>query len=182
MASSLWAIPASMWSMQMARVKELLGVKSEPQKPDPNAPTGFIDFQRFAKASSKQESHPGAGADKISEPKSSDMISTKASSKAVLSDAARVLPPLPSIPQPGGGMTSAVTAFKRTLAKTWQPASIPPERGTFIVSGLVELTGSKAICVLDVHAAYHPRESRWVVVSIGVRRVQARKQSPKGGA
>lgn len=50
-----------------------------------------------------------------------------------------------------------------------------------MVSGLVELTGSKATAVLDVRAAYHPKENRWVAIGVGVRRLQARKQAPKGG-
>ena len=167
----------------MARAKQFLGINSEPEKPSSRVPAGFVDFQQLAKITNRQESHSGAGIEKSSgsEPKSPEIVSTKPSSKEASPNASRVLPPLPSIPQPGGDMSSALMAFKRTLAKTWHSPSAPPERGTFMVSGLVELTGSKAVCVLDVQAHYHPKDSRWVVVGIGIRRVQDRKQGPKGG-
>lgn len=183
MASSFWASYTTILSLQVARAKQILGIKSEPDKNSPQAPAGFVDFQKLAKTTNKQESHSGAGIEKTSgsESKSPEIMPTKSSSKAASSDAARVLPPLPSIPQPGGDMSSALMAFKRTLAKTWHPPSTPPERGTFMVSGLIELAGSKAVCVLDVQAVYHPRDSRWVAIGIGVRRLQQRKQGPKGG-
>ena len=58
----------------------------------------------------------------------------------------------------------------------------PPERGTIMISGLVELVGTKATCVVDVRAAYHPKENRWQAIGVGVRRLQSKKQSPKGGS
>ncbi len=183
MASSFWASYTTILSLQMARAKQFLGIKSAPEKQNSQASAGFMDFQHLAKTTNKQKSHSSAEIGKTpgSESKSSEMVPSKSLPKAASSDAARVLPPLPSIPQPGGDMSSALMAFKRTLAKTWHPPSTPPERGTFVVSGLVELAGSKAVCVLDVQAVYHPRDSRWVVVGIGVRRLQQRKQGPKGG-
>ena len=183
MASSFWASYTTILSLQVARAKQFLGIKSETEKPSPRVPAGFVDFQQFAKTTNKHESHSGAGIEKTSgsEPKSPEIGSTRPSSKEASPNAARVLPPLPSIPQPGEDMNSALMAFKRNLAKTWHPPSAPPERGTFMVSGLVELTGPKAVCVLDVQGHYHPKESRWVLVGVGIRRVQQRKQGPKGG-
>ena len=183
MASSFWASYTTILSLQVARAKQFLGMKSELEKSSSKAPASFVDFQQLAKTTNKQESHSGAGVEKTSAPESKtpEIVPTKPESKVASGDAARVLPPLPSIPQPGGDMSSALMAFKRTLAKTWHPPSTPPERGTFMVSGLVELSGSKAVCVLDVQAHYNPKESRWVVIGIGVRRFQQRKQSPKGG-
>ena len=77
---------------------------------------------------------------------------------------------------------TALHVFQHSLIRTWKMPHAPPERGSIMVSGLVELVGSNAMCVLDVRAAYHPKESRWVAVGIGIRRMQAKKQAPKGGA
>ncbi|KAL8864187.1 MAG: hypothetical protein Q9198_010033 [Flavoplaca austrocitrina] len=86
-------------------------------------------------------------------------------------------------PPPGVGedLSSAATAFKKTFSRTWQPASIPPERGTVLFSGMVELVGPKGVAVLDVRGVYHPADSRWTAVAVAVRRLQSKKQSPKGG-
>ena len=169
----------------MARVKQLLGINSNsaPEKQPRENTSGFFDFQRLAKSANKDEAQTGPGKEMTSgsESKSPQIVPTKPSSTVTSSDASKVFPPLPSIPQPGGDMSSALMAFKRTLAKTWHPPATPPERGTLLVSGLVEVSGTKAVCVLEVQAAYHPKESKWVSVAVGVRRIQRRKQSPRGG-
>ena len=77
---------------------------------------------------------------------------------------------------------TALHVFQHSLIKTWNIPQISPERGSIMISGLVELVGSKATCVCDIRAAYHPKENRWVALSIDVRRMQANKQSPKGGS
>lgn len=98
------------------------------------------------------------------------------------SDRSRLLPITPTIPDLGGDALSAVDAFKSTFARTWQPAQTPPERGTVMFSGLIELVGPKGIAVLDVRAVYHPAEKRWCQISLAPRRFQPRKQVPKGGS
>ncbi|KAL8742823.1 MAG: hypothetical protein Q9184_008189, partial [Pyrenodesmia sp. 2 TL-2023] len=64
-------------------------------------------------------------------------------SKNGLSDRSSFLPVTPTIPALGTDTVSAVDAFKETFAKTWRPAHAPPERGTVLFSGLVELVGPK---------------------------------------
>jgi hypothetical protein len=78
-------------------------------------------------------------------------------------------------------MEAALTVFKTNLANQWQPAAVPPPRGSVVVSGLVQVLGSKGSCVVDVAAAYHPAKSRWLGISMTVRRAQPKSISPPGG-
>lgn len=145
-----------------------------------------VDFQELAKASNKQGKSSGAKAEQeadsdpladVPDPPSPNVSS---SSTSKLSEAKQRLQSL-GLLGVMGDLGSALTSFKNSLLKTWKFPSTPPERGTVIVSGLVELVGTKATCVLDVRAAFHPKENRFVAIGIGVRRLQARKQAPKGG-
>lgn len=181
MGLSIWASSAALFSLQVARFKRFFNLKSSSEADDPNPPNGYIDFRPFGKTTDKQPPEGGPGVDSTPESKTSDSIPAKSTSSPAATDAGRVLPPLPSLPQPGEGLNSAVSAFMRTLAKTWRPAGIPPPRGTFLVSGLVEVRGQHALCVLDVRAAYHPKFSRWEAIAIDIRRVQPRQQAPRGG-
>lgn len=91
-----------------------------------------------------------------------------------------VFPPLPSLLGTGEDFNLAFKTFKHVLAKTSKDPTLHGERGVCLVSGLVEVEGPKAVCVLDVRAFYHPGESRWSSIAIGVRRMQARQQYPRG--
>lgn len=182
MGESIWASSTALWSLQVAKFKHFFNLKSNSEADDPHPPNGYIDFRRFAKTTDKQPPEAGPGVDPAPDSKTSESVPAKSTSRPATSDAGRIFPPLPTLPQPGEGLNSAVAAFKRTLAKTWKPAAIPPPRGTFLVSGLVEVRGPRGVCVLDVRAAYHPKLSRWEAIAIGVRRIQPRKQAPRGGA
>lgn len=189
MAASLWASYRLLLSLRLARIKDYLNIKSEQENVNPNLSSSLFDFRRLV--NQKQESQPSPGAGGASQAESGSPTpdevnsktsrTSKTSPKRAPSNSANALPPMPSLPEPGEDMSIAFKTFKRTLAKTWKRAYVPVERGTFLVSGLVEVEGSKAVCVLDVRAAYHPEESRWANISIGVRRLQPRKQVPRGG-
>ena len=71
-------------------------------------------------------------------------------------------------------------AFVKTLKRTWRPVLTPPPRGSVIVSGLVEVVGPDGLVLLDVTAAYDPKESQWVGLHAQIRRAKERRQSPKG--
>lgn len=183
MASSLWASYRLLFSLRLARIKDYLNIRSEPETVNPNFSGSLFDFRRLA--NQKQESQPSPGLEGAPQAESGRPITAEATSKTLpkraLPNSTNVMPPMPSLPEPGKDMSIAMKMFKRTLAKTWKAAPTDPERGTFLVSGLIEVEGSKAVCVLDVRAAYHPRESRWSAVVVGVRRLQLKKQHPKGG-
>lgn len=180
MVWSFWASYNALWSLQLAKIKNLLGIKSEPASAKQRLPPGYINFHRLTQMKDKDASG-ATGVEASPESKTPALTPPAPPSSSPRSDGAKLLRALPAIPQPGEEMSSALNAFKRTLAKTWRPASAPAPRGTFMVSGLVEVAGPKGHCVLDIHAAYHPAESRWVAVGIDVRRIQLKKQGPKGG-
>lgn len=180
MAWSLWASYKALWSLQVAKIKNFLNIKSEPASTKQKVAPGYIDFHRLTQMKDKEP--PGATVVEAStESKTPALTPPAPPSSASRSDGAKVFRALPAIPQPGEEMSSALKAFKNTLAKTWRPASAPAPRGTFMISGLVEVEGPKGYCVLDVHAAYHPAESTWVAVAVDVRRVQPKNQGPRGG-
>lgn len=73
--------------------------------------------------------------------------------------------------------------FQASLSQRWNDPSLlkEPPRGSFLVSGLVELRGQKGRVVLDVRAAYDPKQSKYTHVNAGVRTVKGWRQGPKGG-
>ncbi|KAI9744422.1 MAG: hypothetical protein M1818_001951 [Claussenomyces sp. TS43310] len=80
-------------------------------------------------------------------------------------------------------LVRAMLAFRLKLAQTWKPARGYPPRGSIIVSGLVELDTPKAWLVVDVKAAWDPKEKVFAGEStrLALRRMQMKKQAPLGG-
>jgi hypothetical protein len=76
----------------------------------------------------------------------------------------------------------ALSIFATTLAKHWQPFKLEPPRGTVIVSGLIEIKGSKARMTMDINAAYDPKQDKYVMLQGAIRRIQDLSQKPRGGA
>lgn len=182
-AVSVWSSYSTLWSLQVARARQLLGIQPK-DKPD-SKPTGVIDLQQLASGEDTEEKPSTAKAEQESEtgnisavpnPPSPNLSSPNASKP----DPKEKLQPL-GLLSIFNDFRSALTSFKNSLSKTWRFPYAPPERGSVIISGLVELVGSEATCVLDVRAAFHPKENRFTTVGIGVRRLQARKQAPRGG-
>ena len=182
MAASLWASYKHLLSLRLARAKEYLNIKSQQENMNPNPSGSFFDFRWLA--SQKQDSQPNPGVEGVSQAESGRATAPEAASTTLPtrapSNSTNALPPMPSLPEPGEDISTALKTFRRTLLKTWKRPKIPAERGTFLVSGLVQVEGSKAVCTLDVRATYHPQESKWVTVLLGVRRLQPRRQAPKG--
>ena len=165
----------------MAKLKSVLNIKTDAASTRQQVHHKPFSFHRLSQANDNAAPQITTGIESSSNVKTPEVSPPKTSSKSELTDGTRLLRALPSIPQPNEEMTSALTAFKRTFAKEWKPAAIPPPRGTLVVSGLVEVRGPNGRCVLEVMAAYHPAESRWVALAMGVRRVHPKKKGPKGG-
>ncbi|KAI9880140.1 MAG: UAA transporter [Pleopsidium flavum] len=184
-SSSIWASYSTLWSLQVAKFRDFFNLRARPDHSRPQPPSGFVNFQRVRERTNGQQTQPGAGVEQPSVAPSPKGETEKASvnhrSSPAGSDPAGIFPSGPSIPQPGQELTSVLSAFKRTLARKWKPAPSPAPRGTCIISGLVELTGPRGMCVVDVRAAFHPGENRFVMVGLAVRRVQQRQQGPRGG-
>lgn len=178
LASSVWASSKTMTSLQYARLKNMLDFTSDSQASRPedsNAPDLKLQDLSQQRTPQKQKSAPGSDNDMPTG--SSHFNDTEHGS----SDLSKLLPIMPTLPDVGDDMASAIDAFQATFAKTWRPANAPPERGTVIFSGIIELMGPKGVTVLDVRAAYHAAESRWTQIAVAPRRFRPRKQGPIGG-
>ena len=185
-AVSLWSSYSTLWSLQVRRAKQMLGIKADTNPSNPSA-ADIIDFDKLAGADGKQDPHSGMGFEEEEEttntdPASSTSPPSKAASSedtAKMSEAKQRLHNL-GVLGAAHDLGAALHAFQHSLIRTWRMPHAPPERGTIMVSGLVELVGTRATCVVDVRAAFHPKDNRWVAVGVGVRRLQAKKQAPRG--
>ncbi|OCK73746.1 hypothetical protein K432DRAFT_364472 [Lepidopterella palustris CBS 459.81] len=75
----------------------------------------------------------------------------------------------------------ALHIFANTLSRAWKPAPMEPPRGTIVVSGLIEVKGTKARMTMDVSGAYDPKTNKYVLLRAAVRRIQDISQRPMGG-
>lgn len=192
MLSALWASYRLMWTLQLARIKRFLNFDPKQDGSNTNGSTNFFNLRHFASRSQKQESHlspktkglsesrtehSAEEAEEISDEESSSYLGEeelpKQSKGSIFPKDAQTL-------SVGDDMRAALKAFERTLAKKWRQPGAVSERGSVYVSGMVEMLGSRALCVVDVRATYIPRESRWVAVGVDIRRIQLRKQGPRG--
>ena len=188
-ATSFWVSYQTFWSLQYARIKELLNIKSDMGGQGTLPQPGPFSLGQLPKSEKQVDSPIDAGLDKMADPKSTEVKQSDAGSAKPLSkpkvtnsvDNARILSSLPGMPKVTGDAAAAVQAFKQTLAKTWQPP-ITMERGQIALSGLVEVEGTRGFVLLDVFALYNPQRSQLESVSISMRRGSLKKQAPPGGA
>jgi hypothetical protein len=71
--------------------------------------------------------------------------------------------------------------FQSALKKTWNPRTMEPPRGTFIVEGLVEVRGSKGRITFDVKSYYDPQEEKFKAATITRKSFSRWTQAPLGG-
>ncbi|KAL8971759.1 MAG: hypothetical protein Q9197_003112 [Variospora fuerteventurae] len=155
LASSIWASQKTFASLQISKITNALAFHLSPEAPEAeksNPPD--LQLQKAAQQGGPQKHDSTSESDADMPPGSStfNKESDESLTKNGSSDRSRLLPITPTIPDLGGDALSAVDAFKSTFARTWQPAQTPPERGTVMFSGLIELVGPKGIAVLDVRA------------------------------
>ena len=177
MAHSLWSSYNLLWNLQLAKIKNFLNIKSKGQAEasEPPSATSAVDLPPV-----KRESTSTAPGPVSALPLPANAQPQQDAPSSMISDLVKNDRRLRS-PLPQADMGSALSTFKRTLMQKWKPIPMPAPRGTIYFSGLVEVSGSKAMCVLDVRAFYHPIEAKWVGMNIAVRRTQMRKQRPRGG-
>ena len=185
LSNSFLATYAAVFSHNWGRVKGIFSADTRERKGDQQAA-----LDRFFRVTQSRTEGLGKRSNTASAPSTSDSPepSGETSTKDVPSRASTtessskdVLPPLPPIPQANEHTSVPVSAFRNTLKRTWRPAAPVVPRGSIIVSGLVEVVGTRSVCVIDVRAAYNPARSKWEVVQIGTRRLQENSQAPKGG-
>ena len=179
MAKSFWASFSTSLSLQYAKFKQYFRLDEDSGNPSSALPSGVTRLDQLQESNAKQEPQTPARMNKLSDPKAGEEGSAKGNSKQASPESSKILSSLPSIPSVNGAV---VTAFKRTLAKNWKPPLDFGERGTLLVTGLVQIEGPKGACVLDIAASYHPRESRYTHIACGVRNFRPRHQRPRGGA
>lgn len=184
MASSVWASHKTFAGLQYTKIKNMLAFQSDPEAPGSKKSESIgLHLQKLLQQTrpQKQEHDPETDSGMPAESSSFKPTPDRRPARDGSSNIAKLLPSTPTIPDLGDDSLSIVDAFKKTFAKTWKPAYAPPERGTVIFSGMVEIVGPKGFVVLDVRAAYHPVESRWTQMELSLRRAQLRKQGPRGG-
>jgi hypothetical protein len=87
---------------------------------------------------------------------------------------------LPALPPPTN-LTLNLTGFRMNLMKKHKQYTMSPPRGTFIVSGLIEIIGDRARMTLDVSAYYDPKQGKYVFLKAQLRNITDYRQYPKGG-
>lgn len=173
-----------MASLQYAKLKKHLNLASDSEASSTrtidNAKLDLKDIhQRIGPE--KQESAPESGSEQPTEGPPSDKATGQAFTGNWSSDLSKKLSSWPAPPGMDDEIASAMKAFGENFARTWKPVRAPPERGTVFFSGLIELVGPNGVAVLDVRAAFHAAEGRWTQIGVGIRRMQSKKQTPKGG-
>jgi hypothetical protein len=189
LSNSFLASYLAVFSYNWAKVKEIFGADPKQQKRDQQTTLDGIFRITQSRTEGLEKRSDTASAPSTpdspvpsSETSNKDAPSRAPTSKSIISESSKdVLPPLPPIPQANEHMSAPVSAFRSTLKRTWRPVAPTVPRGSVIVSGLVEVIGTKAVCVIDVRAAYDPAKSKWEVVTVGTRRFQYHSQAPKGG-
>lgn len=178
MAESLWKSYWTLWSLRFAKVKDYLNIKSKQadmnssQLPNPQDSRGIRNRKQESQLSPRVDGSEASKHVPAAE-------RSKSSAKKVSSNIGSVLPPLPTLPEPGEDMKIAHKTFRRTLLRNWRGPEIIAEPGACLITGTVEVVGPKAMCNMDVQAYYHPKDSRWISIRVMVRRIQARRQIPK---
>jgi hypothetical protein len=182
--NGLYASSKVLFSFQFRRLKQALGLESTPEPGSPEAKMQQMLQTLQAQQQQRQEKLvPGkAEANPSTGPPSSSASASSPSSP----DAAASKSPFPWIARPPTPASSvemplAFHVFNATLAKGWLPKKQEPPRGSFVVQGLVQVKGSRAVLTFDVQAFYSPRENRFVVVNATPRLLKPYHQSPKGG-
>ncbi|KAF1959404.1 hypothetical protein CC80DRAFT_440888 [Byssothecium circinans] len=87
-----------------------------------------------------------------------------------------------TLPDPTKVPTLDLSHFRHTFRHNHRHFHLSPPRGTFIVSGLIEIVGDRAKMTLDVTAAYDPKMGRYVMLRANLRHVVDYQQRPKGGS
>ncbi|KAL9126631.1 MAG: hypothetical protein Q9217_004351 [Psora testacea] len=181
-ATSLYVSYRTFWSLQYAKLKQYLNIRSEAGNEASQLNPGPIDLPQLSRAGQKENSRINAGLDQMANPNAADSKSTDASNTkspakpppATVADRSRILGSLPSVPRLTGDAATAMTAFKQTLAKTWRPP-LSLERGQMPISGLIEIEGSQGVRVYEVVAFYDCKKSALVSISAQTRRSKLKK-------
>ena len=182
--NGLYASSKVLFAFQYRRLKQALGLESTPEPGSAEAQMQHM-LQRLQ---AQQQQKQGKLVSGKAQPDASAGTPAPASSSsaAPATDSTAAKSPFPWMAKPPSLMSSiemplAFHVFNSTLAKGWLPKKQEPPRGTFIVQGLIQVKGSRAVLTFDVNAYYSPRDNKFVVVNASPRLLKKWSQSPRGG-
>ena len=195
----LYAYYRTILGFQYRKMKEALGIegKAEPGSPEHRAEhlLQILQAQQASQQASKQargledtQTNPGIGPGPTTDPsKGAQLQSPKAPAQEKPGDSGDRKWYMPSV-KPGSSaepmeQVIAASIFAHTLQKGRQTGNKPePPRGTFVISGLVQMRGTRAAITFDVQAFYDPKMSRFTTVNVAPKALKRWTQSPRGGA
>ena len=164
---SLWESSKVVWDVNLTKLKRALDIDSS-TLPKSQHPPGHGNFPQLMKEAQDDNKDTGT----LYPPPPQRKLENYEKLKYLI---------FWCIPGFSGDMPGR--AFRKTMAKKLGAAgATDPPRGTILVSGLVELKGPKGVCLVEVRAAYHPQDEKWVNIGLAFRRLQPSSQKPKGGA
>ncbi|KAI1082106.1 hypothetical protein F5B20DRAFT_578874 [Whalleya microplaca] len=192
---SLWSFSGALMKQNALTVAKFLGFESEPP-PNPNLQQAMEKIHQQLKkppvksdsqvpsslSSSKTQAADGSSTDSTSgvdKRAASAPGSSSASGAAVGSS----IPPFPNAESNKPRSAKDIYAikltqehtsgpwqtFKQKLAQTWRPASGFPPRGSFNVSGLVEVVTPRAVVTVDVNAWWDPKTEKFDARTLSLR-------------
>jgi hypothetical protein len=140
--------------------------KIEPGQSPPNEPVSFDDRNQPNPSSPVRE---GSNS-------SNSKVSTPGLPR--VSGTANV-PQIPNAAEPKVFPTF-MRNFQRNMSQARRRFRPDPQRGAVVISGLVEVVGTKSVAILDVMAEYDVLKDRFLSLEMFVRSLRPRKQSPRG--
>lgn len=167
--SSIYAAMNYIFQAQVQRAREMLGFEASPSSLQTRELHKRLLKKHGSSVSSDGSEAPDGSKRTTGEP--TKLPDGRTSEKGFI------------LPQAGSLLPQnliAMSIFTNTLAHKWQ-LNLDAPRGSIVVTGLIEVQGSKARCTMDVAAAYDPKQDKFVMVKAGMRRIQDRHQRPKGG-
>ena len=176
-AKSLWASCSTYYSLQLAKLKQYFNADPSSSDDSPQLPVGAISIDQLGEKSPSKETQNRAQMDEMPAQKS-DVSSTKDSAKPTTSNGSKIYGMVPPLPLPHSDIGTSITEFKRTMARNRQIPTTTGERGTFLVTGDIELVGPKGSAVLAVIADYHPREAKYRNIRMTFKYLIPRRQRP----
>jgi len=184
--SSFWASWSTLGAIQMAKVRRFLSLET-PDLDGENSFSTIAPSGRRVPRTVDSRSSPGTAPNQAELPPDPNPLKQDGSKTVATTGDSKnrefkgTIPPRPPLPDVGEEMKEVVGACKRTLAKSWKQGDELAPRGCFFVSGLFEIQGPKATCILETVAVYHPVDRTWASYGYKVRRLRIRHQPPRGG-
>lgn len=185
--SSLWAASRHVFGLRVEKAKKIFGFETNAGNP----PNPTHQSQEKTGLRNKEET-VGPASDNAEE---RTLRSGEASHRsAITSPTSRIpggssisngknvgLPQQPVVKTQEKDVPVTLAVLAKTLARSWKPVRTEPPRGSCLVSGLVEVVGTKGKCVMDVTAVYDPSLDKYLSVNSGIRTLRSRPQRPRGG-